>query len=276
MNALEWLTHGGGELQWGVALQSWALWLARGLGLPFTGYAVDGATVRDVVAEQIPRAMRTSALGPDARYHVGCLYIGVNDVRRDDWEVSAFAGRHRTSLAYLAERCETVLALTVPLRLGRPATPSGRIEELNAAIEAGAWDVAFLAIDPLRATEIAFTAPYVFIEGGYMVRDDSALVVLADVERAHALDSIRKQHHFGLRERAQRVVVAAVPVLFHRPPGKFEVLGNAFVAPGAIDQVDDVADFLVRFPFQQLCILAAPQLLRNPLQEIGHRDTKLL
>lgn len=52
-----------------------------------------------------------------------------------------------------------------------------------AAIEAGAWDVAFLAIDPLRATEIAFTAPYVFIEGGYLVRDDSALVVLADVDR---------------------------------------------------------------------------------------------
>ena len=38
------ITNGGGELQWGVALQSWALWVARGLGLPYTGYAVDGAT----------------------------------------------------------------------------------------------------------------------------------------------------------------------------------------------------------------------------------------
>jgi hypothetical protein len=37
------ITNGGGELQWGVALQSWALWVARSLGLPFTGYAVDGA-----------------------------------------------------------------------------------------------------------------------------------------------------------------------------------------------------------------------------------------
>ena len=33
------ITNGGGELQWGVALQSWALWVARGLGLPFTSYA---------------------------------------------------------------------------------------------------------------------------------------------------------------------------------------------------------------------------------------------
>ena len=40
------ITNGGGELQWGVALQSWALWTARGLGLPYTGFAVDGAGVR--------------------------------------------------------------------------------------------------------------------------------------------------------------------------------------------------------------------------------------
>ena len=48
------ITNGGGELQWGVALQSWALWVARGLGLPYTGLAVDGAAARDVVGAQIP------------------------------------------------------------------------------------------------------------------------------------------------------------------------------------------------------------------------------
>ena len=42
------ITNGGGELQWGVALQSWALWLARGLGLPYTPQASDGARVEDV------------------------------------------------------------------------------------------------------------------------------------------------------------------------------------------------------------------------------------
>ena len=36
-------------------------------------------------------------------------------------------------------------------------------------LKAAAWDVCFLAIDPLRATEIAFTTPYVVIEGVYMV-----------------------------------------------------------------------------------------------------------
>src|SRR3990170_2461926 len=43
------ITNGGGELQQGVALQSWALWTARGLGLPYTGVATDGARAADVV-----------------------------------------------------------------------------------------------------------------------------------------------------------------------------------------------------------------------------------
>jgi polar amino acid transport system substrate-binding protein len=47
-----------------------------------------------------------------------------------------------------------------------------------------AWDVCFLAIDPLRAQTIAFTAPYVVIEGVYMVAGDSPLRAQADVDRA--------------------------------------------------------------------------------------------
>jgi polar amino acid transport system substrate-binding protein len=48
----------------------------------------------------------------------------------------------------------------------------------------GAWDVAFLAIDPKRATEIDFTAPYVIIEGSYVVPANSALRAIDDVDRA--------------------------------------------------------------------------------------------
>lgn len=47
-----------------------------------------------------------------------------------------------------------------------------------------AWDVCFLAIDPLRAQTIAFTAPYVVIEGVYLVAGDSPLRHGADVDRA--------------------------------------------------------------------------------------------
>src|SRR4029434_2371481 len=52
------ITNGGGELQWGVALQSWALWTARGLGLPYTGCAIDGASIDTVVDVEIPLFLR--------------------------------------------------------------------------------------------------------------------------------------------------------------------------------------------------------------------------
>ncbi len=141
------ITNGGGELQWGVALQSWAQWTARGLGLPYTGHAADGARAVDVVAEQIPGAQQASALGPDARFHVGCLYVGVNDVRLESWDAVAFAAEHRRALAWLGARCERVLAVTMPERLGRPATPRARVAECNRAIADGARALEALVLD---------------------------------------------------------------------------------------------------------------------------------
>jgi polar amino acid transport system substrate-binding protein len=50
-------------------------------------------------------------------------------------------------------------------------------------LQAGAWDVAFLAVDPGREGEISFTAPYLEIEGTYLVPPGSALRAVADVDR---------------------------------------------------------------------------------------------
>ena len=51
------------------------------------------------------------------------------------------------------------------------------------ADKSGAWDIAFVAIEPVRAAEIEFSAPYVIIEGTYMVPKDSPLKAIADVDR---------------------------------------------------------------------------------------------
>ena len=126
------ITNGGGELQWGVALQSWAMWTARALGLPYTGCATDGARARDVVETQIP-ALACSSANPEARYDLGCLYIGVNDVRSFDWDPGEFASDFAAALAFLTARCERTLALTAPLDLGRPRA-GAKVHELNAAI----------------------------------------------------------------------------------------------------------------------------------------------
>lgn len=44
-------------------------------------------------------------------------------------------------------------------------------------------DVGFFAVDPLRGEGIAFTAPYVLIEGCYLVRDESAISSNNEVDR---------------------------------------------------------------------------------------------
>jgi polar amino acid transport system substrate-binding protein len=51
------------------------------------------------------------------------------------------------------------------------------------AVKQGRVDVAFLANDPQRANEIAFTAPYVQIEGTYMVRAESPMRRIEDLDR---------------------------------------------------------------------------------------------
>ncbi len=62
----------------------------------------------------------------------------------------------------------------------------------------GSWDVAFLAIEPVRAAEIAFTAPYVIIEGVYMVPKDSALKSVDDVDRAGVRIGVNKASAYDL------------------------------------------------------------------------------
>lgn len=51
------------------------------------------------------------------------------------------------------------------------------------AMSAGNADICFLAIEPARANEVAFTAPYVLIEGVFVVPKDSDITTPGDVDR---------------------------------------------------------------------------------------------
>lgn len=52
------------------------------------------------------------------------------------------------------------------------------------AVKARQVDLAFVAIDPVRAADTDYTAPYVIIEGAYLVRDESPLRRNDEVDRA--------------------------------------------------------------------------------------------
>lgn len=84
-----------------------------------------------------------------------------------------------------AQGASVDLARELAHRLGVPLElitfdGAGKVFE---ALKTSSWDVAFLAIDPVRALEISFTPPYVLIEGTYIVREDSALHSIEDFDR---------------------------------------------------------------------------------------------
>jgi len=74
---------------------------------------------------------------------------------------------------------ELARRLRVPLEIV-PYDAAGRV---TADATTGAWDIAFVARDPARAKDIDFTTPYVIIEGGYLVRQDSPLKSIDAVDR---------------------------------------------------------------------------------------------
>jgi polar amino acid transport system substrate-binding protein len=50
-------------------------------------------------------------------------------------------------------------------------------------VRSGAADIGFFAVDPARGEGVRFTAPYLLIEGAYLVRKDSPLRENAEVDR---------------------------------------------------------------------------------------------
>ena len=66
------------------------------------------------------------------------------------------------------------------------------------ALTSGAADLGFLAIEPARAAEVAFTAPYVVIEGVYVVPDGSPFTTPADVDRPDVRIGVKQGSAYDL------------------------------------------------------------------------------
>lgn len=77
------------------------------------------------------------------------------------------------------------LARELAKRLGLPLqlvtyNAAGKVVE---GVLAQQWDIGFVAIDPERGRDMDYTAPYVIIEGAYMVPQASPIRVNADVDK---------------------------------------------------------------------------------------------
>ncbi|MCM8562268.1 transporter substrate-binding domain-containing protein [Pseudomonas shahriarae] len=88
----------------------------------------------------------------------------------------AVTGRLGGVSVALANELAKELGIAVSLM---PYDAAGKV---FAALEEGGWDLAFLAIEPVRAQKICFSSPYVSIDGTYLVHAASPF------ERASDLD----------------------------------------------------------------------------------------
>jgi polar amino acid transport system substrate-binding protein len=92
------------------------------------------------------------------------------------------------------------IARELGARLGVPVdlVCCAAARESFEAMVRGRADICFLAIEPARAAEVTFTAPYVVIEGIYVVREDSGFTALADIDHEHVRIGVNEGSAYDL------------------------------------------------------------------------------
>ncbi|MDF3920536.1 transporter substrate-binding domain-containing protein [Salinicola salarius] len=70
--------------------------------------------------------------------------------------------------------------------------------DVFAAIDDDAWRIGFLARDPVRAEKIHFTAPYVIIEGTYLVPESSPFQDIDELDRSGVRIAVGKGAAYDL------------------------------------------------------------------------------
>jgi polar amino acid transport system substrate-binding protein len=132
------------------------------------------------------------------------------------------------------------LARELARRAGLPVDLVG-FESAGKMVEglrAGAWDIAFLAVDPDRAAEISFTAPYIEIEGTYLVPPQSPIQSIAEVDREGVRVGISAKSAYDLFLSRSLQHARRVPA--PDPNAAFEL-----IVAGKVDVVAGVKQHLV-------------------------------
>jgi polar amino acid transport system substrate-binding protein len=93
--------------------------------------------------------------------------------------------------------------------------------KVTADATRGAWDTAYVARDPERAKDIEFTAPYVIIEGGYMVPASSPLQTIEEVDREGVRIAVSRGSAYDLY-LSRGVIKRARLVRSPSPPASIE------------------------------------------------------
>ena len=164
-----WLSGAGGVGAW-AALGS--------LGLSACSTAPNPALAAS------ERATEAAALAPGGRLRA-CINLGNPILARRSVVAPSSAGAGSVADAEVSG-VSVDLARALAERLGLPL----ELIVVDAAaksvetVRSGQADIGFFAIDPARSEGLRFTAPYVIIEGAYLVRDASPLKANEEVDMA--------------------------------------------------------------------------------------------
>jgi polar amino acid transport system substrate-binding protein len=94
--------------------------------------------------------------------------------------------------------------------------------KMSAAASSGAWDIAYLAIDPARAADIDFTAAHSELEGTYLVPAGSPLQNIEDVDRVGIRIAVTAKSAYDLY--LSRNLQHAKMVLANSTPESFDLM----------------------------------------------------
>jgi lysophospholipase L1-like esterase len=194
------ITDGDVAPMLGVRSWSWAQWLASALELPYTGLAEAGAGVEELVARQLPRL--------DGPYAVGCLWIGVNDVRAPGFDPARYAAGLGAAADALAAASERVAMVTIPLDLGRPRAGAAKVRAANATIaeQAGRIGAALVDLADLRGWRLVLPdAVHLTALGELELADRAAEALRVPVRPSSLCEpdrSLAGAAHYALTARA--------------------------------------------------------------------------
>lgn len=135
-----------------------------------------------------------------------------------------------------------------------PFDGAGKV--VDAAVD-DIWDVAFLAIDPKRAAEIAFTVPYLTIEGVFVVAASSPFQSVQDIDQPGVRVSVGRgaAYDLHLTRTLKRAELVRVPTSAEALP---HFLSQGLEAGAGIRQPAE--EFVARNP--------GARLIEEPFMEI--------
>ncbi len=168
-----------------------------------------------------------SALAPTGRLRA-CINLGNPILARRDPAGGDVAGVSVDLARALAARLNVPVDLIVVESAGLSVD----------AVKSGRAEVGFFAIDPMRSDGIRFTAPYVHIEGAYLVRQASPLTANAEVDRPGMRVMVGKASAYDLY--LSRELKAAEIVRAPTSPAVVDAMlaQNADVAAGVKQQLE--------------------------------------